>query len=253
MRDFAAEVTPVILTRDEEANIGRTIAQLMWAKEIIVVDSFSKDSTEAVARMFPNVRFIQREFDDLAAQWTFAFTQSRTPWVLALDADYYVTKGFAAEIRALDPPPNVSAYIASFVYAIRGERLRASLYPPRPVLLRADRCTFVMDGHTQRPRVEGDVAMLSAPIIHDDRKPFPRFIERQRLYMRDEAAKIRRGKNLNLAGYVRKLRVVAPFAVLLETLFVKGLILDGVPGLIYTFERVVAEAILSLELMKRRR
>jgi glycosyltransferase involved in cell wall biosynthesis len=253
MRDFAAEVTPVILTRNEEANIGRTIAQLMWAAEVIVVDSFSSDATEAVARMFPNVRFLQREFDDLASQWTFALAQSRTPWVLALDADYYVTKAFTAEIRALDPPPNVSAYVASFVYAIRGERLRASLYPPRPVLLRHDRCTFVMDGHTQRPRVEGDIAMLRSSIIHDDRKSFPRFMERQRLYMRDEAAKIRRGKNLNLAGRVRKLRVVAPFAVLLETLFVKGLILDGVPGLIYTFERVVAEMILSWELIKPRR
>jgi hypothetical protein len=41
--------------------------------------------------------------------------------------------------------------------------------------------------------------------------------------------------------------------VLVHTLFVKGLILDGIPGLRYTFERVVAEAILSWELIKRRR
>ena len=53
MRDFAAEVTPVILTRNEEANIGRTIAQLTWAAEVVVVDSFSSggDTNQYNARM----------------------------------------------------------------------------------------------------------------------------------------------------------------------------------------------------------
>jgi hypothetical protein len=110
-----------------------------------------------------------------------------------------------------------------------------------------------MDGHTQRLRVEGKTGTLREHVVHDDRKPFRRFVQRQRVYMRQEAEKIRRAKSLNLAGRIRKLRVVAPFAVLVHTLFVKGLILDGIPGLRYTFERVVAEAILSWELIKRRR
>ena len=35
MSGSAADVTPVILTRDEEANIGRTLAQLAWAREVM--------------------------------------------------------------------------------------------------------------------------------------------------------------------------------------------------------------------------
>jgi glycosyltransferase involved in cell wall biosynthesis len=253
MRDFAAEVTPVILTRDEEANIGRTLAQLAWAREVVIVDSLSTDDTVKLAHGFPNVRVVERAFDNLASQWNFGLTETHTRWVLALDADYFITDAFAAELRGLDPAPDVAGYVAAFDYAIHGHRLRASLYPPRPILLRRDACTFRMDGHTQRLRVDGKTGILRQRVIHDDRKPFRRFVQRQRVYMREEAEKIRRGENLNFAGRVRKLRVVAPFAVLVHTLFVKGLILDGIPGLSYTFERFVAEVILSIELLRPRR
>ncbi|HEX7191861.1 MAG TPA: glycosyltransferase family 2 protein [Thermoanaerobaculia bacterium] len=251
MRDFSAEVTPLLITRDEDVNIGRTLGQLTWAKEVVVVDSMSTDATVAIARSFPNVRVVERPFDDLASQWSFGVTQVKSEWVLSLDADYFVPEAFISEIRRLDPPPEVSHYSSEFVYAVRGHPLRASLYPSRPVLLRRDRVSFFMDGHTHRARLEGEGRMLGAKIIHDDRKPFSRFVQRQRIYMRNEAAKIREGKQLNFAGRIRKLRVVAPFAVLIHTLFVKGLILDGIPGLEYAWERFVAEVILSIELMKR--
>jgi glycosyltransferase involved in cell wall biosynthesis len=250
MRDFSADVTPLILTRDEEVNIGRTLAQLAWAAEIVVIDSMSTDATVAIAKTFPNVRVVERPFDDLASQWSFGAAQVKTPWILSLDADYFVPAAFADELRGLDPPPSVAYYSAEFRYAERGRPLRASLYPARPVLFRRDRVSFFMDGHTHRARIGGEGRMLREKIVHDDRKPFSRFVQRQRRYMRDEAAKIRRGEGLNFAGRVRKLRVVAPFAVLVQTLFVRGLVLDGLPGLQYTWERFVAEVILSLELMK---
>jgi glycosyltransferase involved in cell wall biosynthesis len=250
MRDFSADITPLILTRNEEANIGRTLAQLAWAHEIVVIDSMSTDATIAIARSFPNVRIVERPFDDLASQWNFGAAQVATPWILGLDADYFVPASFANELRELEPLPSVAAYSADFTYAVRGRPLRASLYPRRPVLFRRDRVSFFMDGHTHRARIDGECRTLREKLIHDDRKPFSRFVERQRAYMRDEAAKIRRGEGLNWAGRIRKLRVVAPFAVLVHTLFGRRLILDGIPGLHYTWERFVAEVILSIELMK---
>src|SRR5687767_7539320 len=95
------QVTPVILTGDEAANIGRTLKHLTWAKEIIVCDSNSVDATVTIARGFPNVRVVQRAIDTLAEQWTFAVSQARTPWVLTLDADYTVPDRVAHEIASL--------------------------------------------------------------------------------------------------------------------------------------------------------
>jgi glycosyltransferase involved in cell wall biosynthesis len=247
-------ITPLILTRDEEANIERTLRQLAWADEVLIVDSFSTDATLDLARRFPNVRIVQREMDSLAGQSNFGIHEARTRWVLLLDADYFVPDAFIDELRALDPPSGVRAYRASFRYAVNGRPLRASLYPPRIVLLYREHAQVWQDGHAHRVLVDGEVGELRTPIIHDDRKSFARFIERQKRYMREEAAKLRSvdPRALTVSGRLRKLIVVAPFAVLVHTLFVKGLILDGVGGLRYAWERFVAELILSRELLRRR-
>ncbi|HEY0372036.1 MAG TPA: glycosyltransferase family 2 protein [Thermoanaerobaculia bacterium] len=248
-----ADITPVILTRDEEPNIGRTLAQLAWAGEVLVVDSFSTDATPSIARSFPNVRFVQRVFDEHAAQWTFGQQQVRTPWFLALDADYFLPDAFTCELQSL-VPGDVRGYRAPFRYAVGGKPLRASLYPPRIVLAMTTHAKFWQDGHTQRIDVDGYVDDLHEPIIHDDRKDFRSFVARQKRYMVAEAEKlrVRDPRALGLAARVRKLIVVAPFAVVLHALFVKGLILDGVPGLRYAWERFVAELMLSRELLRRR-
>jgi glycosyltransferase involved in cell wall biosynthesis len=248
-----AAITPVILTRDEAPNIGRTLAQLSWAGEVIVVDSLSTDATLAIARSFPNVRIVQRAFDSHAAQWTFAVSLAHTEWVLTLDADYLVTDDFRHELETLVPAETTAGYEARFVYAVHGRPLRASLYPPRPVLLRRDSFEFWQDGHTQRVRPAGPLAMLASPLVHDDRKPFAFFLERQRRYMRQEAEKLAATpwREAGLAGRVRKLVVLAPFAAAFQALFVRRGILDGRAGFTYAIERFVAELILSRELFKR--
>jgi glycosyltransferase involved in cell wall biosynthesis len=248
-----ADITPVVLTRDEEANIARTLGQLRWAPEVIVVDSFSADGTVQIARNAPNVRVLQRHVDTLAGQSSFGIAAAKTPWVLLLDADYFLPDEFIEELRTLHPSPNVHAYTAGFRYAIGGRPLRASLYPPRIVLLHREHARVWQDGHAHRVAADGEVAALRARIIHDDRKSFARFVQRQRRYMKQEAAKLRAAswRELPLSGRLRKLRVVAPLAVVAKTLFVDGLILDGIAGLHYAFERFVAEALLSAELLKR--
>jgi glycosyltransferase involved in cell wall biosynthesis len=245
------QITPLILTRDEAPNIARTLGQLRWAREVVVVDSVSDDDTAAIARAFPNVRLVERPFDTHAAQWQFGVGQVRTPWVLTLDADYFVPDAAVRELSTLAPPPGVAAYEARFRYAIDGRPLRAALYPPRPVLLRIGAFEIWQDGHTQRVRVQGRTESLREPFVHDDRKPWPRFVERQRAYARAEAAKLRGDGDGGFVNRLRKLRSVAPFAVLAHTLFVKGLILDGRAGWQYAKERFVAEWLLLRELWRR--
>lgn len=248
------QITPLILTRDEEVNIGRTLGQLEWAAEVVVVDSLSTDHTVEIAQSFPNTRVVQRPYDTLAAQSNFGIAQADTEWVMLLDADYYVTDELTRQLAALRPPDGVDAYEIPFLYAVNGKRLRATLYPPRIVLFRRKHGGVVQDGHAHRVRVPGRTERLDAPIVHDDRKSLARFLDRQKRYMRQEAAKLREAdpKTLNFAARLRKLRVVAPFAVLVHTLFVKRLFLDGFAGMRYVLERVLAECMLSVELFRKR-
>src|SRR4051812_39765421 len=97
------QITPIILTYNETPNIGRAIEQVSWARDIIVVDSFSDDTTIEIASRFPQVRIFQRKFDSLENQCNYALveTGSSTDWVLALDADYIVTPELSDEMRQL--------------------------------------------------------------------------------------------------------------------------------------------------------
>src|SRR5438105_1936717 len=106
------QITPVLLTYNEEDNIGRTLAQLDWASEIVIVDSYSTDQTVAIAQSRPGIRIFQRAFDSHAQQWTFAVegTGINTEWILALDADYILTSEFINEISQLQPENAVDAF-----------------------------------------------------------------------------------------------------------------------------------------------
>jgi len=170
------QITPLILTYNEAPNIARSLGALSWASDIVVVDSFSDDNTVELAKLFPNVRVFQRTFDCHRNQWEFGLkdTGISTPWVLALDADYILSDELVAELKDLRPKAETAGYRASFVYCIKGRRLRSGIYPQVTILYRREAATYVQDGHTQRVALDGAIEDLRAPVFHDDRKSLKR-------------------------------------------------------------------------------
>jgi glycosyltransferase involved in cell wall biosynthesis len=250
------DVTPVLLTYNEEPNIGRTLAALRWAKDIVVVDSGSTDGTLAILRSFPQVRVFARPFDRHDHQWNFAIGETgvATPWILTLDADYLVTEAGVRELEALDPPAAIAGYEAPFRMCVCGRLLRSSIYPPRTVLFRRGLGSNYQDGHTQRLAVAGAIGRLKEPIRHDDRKSLSRWAFEQDRYARLERDKLAAADpaTLPIQDRIRRRGFLAPIAVLLYCLFRKGMIFDGWPGWFYTYQRVGAEVILSLYVIEEK-
>jgi glycosyltransferase involved in cell wall biosynthesis len=246
------QITPLILTYNEESNLERTMRQLHWANDVVVVDSFSDDNTTDIAQSFRQTRLFQREFDSHENQWTFALTKTeiKTPWVLALDADYVLPDELVSELQMLQPEPEVNGYSAQFVYCLRGKQLRSGIYPPVTVLYRANEAEYEQDGHTHRVKVKGEVRSLKSKILHDDRKPFKRWLLSQVNYAQLEARKLQQAETyaLSIPDRVRKLRIVAPAGVLFYCLVWRGGLFDGRAGLLYALQRTLAELLLSLSL-----
>ncbi len=237
-------ITPLILTYNEEANIERTLRRLTWADRVVVVDSYSTDSTIDLATSHENVDLIQREFSHFADQCNYGLDQIDTEWVLSLDADYICSPELIDEIRALSP--SSKGFSVEFIYCVHGHPLRGSLYPPRTVLYRRKAATYQKDGHGHRVQIDGAVGELDAPIYHDDRKSLDRWLDNQRQYARLEAKKLQEADDLNLPDRLRKTNVWGLLLVPLYCLFRKGLILDGWPGWHYTLQRTYAELMIAL-------
>ena len=250
------QITPLILTYNEAPNLDRTLRQVSWAKDIVVVDSFSDDETTDIAATFPQTRVFQRSFDSHRNQWNFGLSETdiKTPWVLALDADYVLTDELVEELKTLDPDPSVNGYSAEFIYCLNGRPLRSGIYPPVAVLYRARTAIYEQDGHTHRVSVNGNVQSLRAKILHDDRKPWRRWLQSQVNYSQLEAKKLlaSRAEQLSSADRVRKWLVVAPVAVIGYCLILRGGLLDGWAGCCYAFQRGVAELMLSVHLVSAR-
>lgn len=246
------QITPIILTCNEAPNIGRTLEQLRWARDIVVVDSFSDDETLDIVATFPRVRVYQRVFDDFAAQWSFALleTEIQTKWILGLDADFVLTAELVSELAKLKPSDSTSGYRAPLTYCINGRPLRHSLLPRLTVLYRRG-ARYFADGHTYRIEFDGQLSTLSASILHDDRKPFGRWFAAQKRYMELEAAKLLTAPRdqLDTADRIRLMRVIAPGAVFIYCL-ARGGILDGPAGLYYAWQRFLAECVLSSYLIE---
>jgi glycosyltransferase involved in cell wall biosynthesis len=248
------DITPLVLTFNEEANIGRTLERLEWASRVVVLDSFSTDRTLEICAAHANVEVVQRRFDDHTSQWNFGLAQVHSPWVLSLDADYVLTESLVAEFDRLEPAGAVDGYAARFEYCVFGRSLRASLYPPRVVLFRRDRATFVVDGHTQRLSLPSEAAWLDGRIQHDDRKPMDRWLSDQMRYAAIEARHLADAPASELAfqDRLRRQIVWAPLVVAGYALVWRRLMFDGWPGFYYTLQRVTAEIILSLRLLDAR-
>jgi glycosyltransferase involved in cell wall biosynthesis len=247
-------ISPVVLTFNEAPNLGRTLEAVAWAREVVVLDSFSTDATMSIARKFANVRVLQRTFDTHADQWQAAVAACATDWILGLDSDYVLSTEIIGELQGWEPTADVDAYFCRFRYCVEGAPLRASLYPPRAILFNRQRCEYVQDGHTQVLSVRGRTGWLNGAIFHDDRKPLSRWMADQDRYARLEARKLMLAPTsaLSWQDRCRRLIVAAPALVFFGTLFVKGVILDGWRGWFYTCQRTIAELMLSLRLVEAR-
>lgn len=81
------QLSVVIITFNEEKNIGRCLDSIKGiADDIVVVDSFSTDKTEKICKE-KGVRFVSHIFEGHIQQKNWAITQAKFPYVLSLDAD----------------------------------------------------------------------------------------------------------------------------------------------------------------------
>ncbi len=95
------KISVIIITKDEEENLEDCLESVLWADEIILVDSGSKDKTLEIAKNF-NAKIFHKEWEGFANQKRYALNLANNEIVLSIDADERITEKLKDEILNLD-------------------------------------------------------------------------------------------------------------------------------------------------------
>jgi glycosyltransferase involved in cell wall biosynthesis len=162
-------VSVLILTLNEEDNIGSCLDTVGWSDDIVVLDSLSADRTQSIAKQ-RGARVIERKFDNWSSHQNWAVSQIRFrhPWVLYLDADERCESGLRDEVlnRATADAPE-SAFRMRRKDHYMGRWLKhAQLYPSWFVrLFRPEKIAYERLVNPVA-RVNGPTGSLGSHIIH---------------------------------------------------------------------------------------
>jgi glycosyltransferase involved in cell wall biosynthesis len=187
-------ISVVILAYNEECNISYALDSVRWSDNVLVIDSYSTDRTEEICGRQANVTFARHPFKDLASQRQFALNSGlvQHDWVLALEADEYVTPELRDELTDIARSYSQGSPVA-YDIAMRiimwGKWLRYSgeypVYWRR--FFRPEYCRYVQRGHADTLDVKGPVGRAQHDLMHHDRKGLSEWLAKHNRYTSQEA------------------------------------------------------------------
>jgi glycosyltransferase involved in cell wall biosynthesis len=243
------------LTYNEEKNIKAAIDSIKGiSQRIIVVDSYSDDSTVEIAKKF-GAEVIQNPFINQAQQYQAALklTHIDTPWTLRLDADERISEEASKEIINVikKDEPNINGIIVPFEVSFLGKKLRfGGIYPfKKMILYKTGMATMEqrsMDEHLVLK--EGKAKTLRSISYHDDFKDLTAWIDKHNKYASREVldyfsdssrstrglntkAKLKRFVKYNI--YFKLPMSLRSTSYFLYRYIIKLGFLDGKPGFIF--------------------
>jgi len=172
-------VTAIFATRNEEANLERSLRSVHgFVEQILVIDSESADRTVEIARRYAD-EVVTLPYDHgriipWIFQWGLDNLPIRNGWVLILEADQALPEPLRAELAALFAGPNVAAdgFYIRRRQIFRGHPIRFGGYGHKYLLklFRRDRGELDPQEQDTRIYVRGTTARLKAPLEEWNRK-----------------------------------------------------------------------------------
>ncbi|MGQ0523143.1 MAG: glycosyltransferase family 2 protein [Betaproteobacteria bacterium] len=160
----------IVITKNEEAVIRRCLESVQWADEIVVVDSGSTDGTVEIARQLGARTFVTPDWPGPGPQRNRAIDQVTAEWILALDADEWVSTELRDEIvNALGTAGELAGYRIPRLSSYCGRRMRHGGWWPDYVsrLFRRGHARFgggIVHDHLIP---EGPLGKLRNPLLHE--------------------------------------------------------------------------------------
>jgi len=267
-------VSVFIQTLNEEGNLPRCLESLRWSDDIVVLDSFSTDRTEEIARS-AGARFYQRKYDGRAnnQNWAVENIEFKYPWVYQSDADETVPDELAKEIGEVTGCANRKevVYWVRFKNVVQGRWIRrGGMYPVWvPRLWRPNRIRWQRDANPLA-LIDGPCGHLKEHFVHHTlSKGFAAWFEKHNkvsTYEAEEMIKELEHGRVDWAGLINRDPVkrrqalkrlsfrmpCRPLLIFVYMYLLKAGFLDGGPGWTYCTLRAHLEYEISCKLKELR-
>ncbi|MGH7369257.1 MAG: glycosyltransferase family 2 protein, partial [Candidatus Methylomirabilaceae bacterium] len=127
------DLTATIITYNEEQNIRECLDSLAWVKEIVVVDSESRDRTREICLAYTDKVVVHR-WEGHIEQKNHAISLATHDWILSIDADERVPDELREAIQRELSAPRHHGYLVSRRNYFLGRWMRHGRWYPDRVL-----------------------------------------------------------------------------------------------------------------------
>lgn len=219
----------VVIARDAAHEIPECLASFPLAREVLVVDSGSRDDTVEAARA-RGAKVLQHEWLGFGRQKQFAVAAAAHDWVLCLDTDERATAELVASVAALFArgEPRAPAYALARRNRFLGRWLaHGEGYPDWNVrLFDRRRARWTDDAVHEHVVADGAVERLAGDLLHASAESIDDYVAKQNRYTTLQAEALHaRGERAGLARIA-----FSPLARFLRFYVLRGGALDGVAG-----------------------
>ena len=226
-----AKISAYIIAFNEERNIGDAVRSVLWADEVVVVDSFSSDRTAEIAAGL-GARVVQIPFEGFGKLRTSAIASTSHEWVFSLDTDERATDAARDEARSIVSSADAKdAYYVPRRNVFMGRWIRHSGFYPdyrQPQLFRRDALRFDQAMVHEGYKVQGEIGYLKNFIYQFPYRDFSQLIGKLERYSTLGAEKLKdRDKKVSMGS-----ALVHALAVFVKFFILKKGFLDGWPGFV---------------------
>lgn len=164
----------IVITKNEAHNIGACLQSVLFADQLVVLDSGSTDDTLTIARRMGAEVTENTDWLGFGVQKNRALALANCDWVLSLDADERVTPELQLQIKAAISNASFDVYSLPRLSSYCGQYMRHSgWYPDRITrLFRRHAAQFSSELVHERVITNSTIGQLGAPLLHESFKNF---------------------------------------------------------------------------------
>ena len=164
----AAGLSVIIITKNEALNIRACLESVMWADEIIVVDSSSTDKTVSICKEMGAQVYVYADWPGFGPQKNRALSHATKNWVFSIDADERITPQLRSEIEQAICEPKADGYYCPRLSQFCGKFVRYSNWYPDYVLrlFKREIGRFSDSLVHESLVLTGQTAKLKNPLLH---------------------------------------------------------------------------------------